>query len=478
MKSETPSVEIFFFPYLGGGHQIPMIDAAIVFASHGASSTILATPSSAPNFQKLITRHHKAGLPIAIHTLSADVPDADMSAGPFLDTSALLQPLRHFLLQRRPHCIVVDMFHRWAGDMVYELGIPRILFNGIGCFARCVQENLSLAAIESLSSDSEPFVVPNLPDRIEMTMSQLPPFLRNPSEVPERVRGMKQLEEKSFGTLVNSFYDLEPAYADRLKNKWGKKAWIVGPVSLCNRTKQDKTERGKPPTVDEEKCLNWLNSKKPSSVLYISFGSLARLPPQQLKEIAYGLEASDQSFVWVVGKILHNPSENEENGSGNWLPEGFEQRMKETGKGLVLRGWAPQLLILEHAAIKGFMTHCGWNSTLEGVSAGVPMITWPLTAEQFSNEKLITEVLKIGVQVGNREWWPWNAEWKGLVGREKVEVAVRKLMVESAEAEEMRRRVKDIAGKAARAVEEGGTSYADVEALIHELQAHTLPNQA
>ena len=101
---------------------------------------------------------------------------------------------------------------------------------------------------------------------------------------------------------------------------------------------------------------------------------------------------------------------------------------------MVLRGWAPQLLILEHVAIKGFMTHCGWNSTLESVCAGVPMITWPLSAEQFSNEKLITDVLKIGVQVGSREWLSWNSEWKELVGREKVESAVKKLMVESEEA--------------------------------------------
>ena len=307
-----------------------------------------------------------------------------------------------------------------------------------------------------------------------MTRSQLPVFLRTPSQFPDRVR---QLEEKSFGTFVNSFHDLEPAYAEQVKNKWGKKAWIIGPVSLCNRTAEDKTERGKLPTIDEEKCLNWLNSKKPNSVLYVSFGSLLRLPSEQLKEIACGLEASEQSFIWVVRNIHNNPSENKENGNGNFLPEGFEQRMKETGKGLVLRGWAPQLLILEHVAIKGFMTHCGWNSTLESVCAGVPMITWPLSAEQFSNEKLITEVLKIGVQVGSREWLSWNSEWKDLVGREKVESAVRKLMVESEEAEEMTTRVKDIAEKAKRAVEEGGTSYADAEALIEELKARRLARQ-
>ncbi|KAA0031313.1 scopoletin glucosyltransferase-like [Cucumis melo var. makuwa] len=74
------------------------------------------------------------------------------------------------------------------------------------------------------------------------------------------------------------------------------------------------------------------------------------------------------------------------------------------GKGIIIRGWAPQVLILDHPAVGGFITHCGWNSTLEGVVAGVPMVTWPVAAEQFYNEKLVTEVLKIGVGVGVQKW--------------------------------------------------------------------------
>ncbi|KAK7400764.1 hypothetical protein VNO78_12070 [Psophocarpus tetragonolobus] len=471
MATVTRSIEMFFFPFVGGGHQIPMIDTARVFASHGVTSTIIATPSNALHFQNLITRDQNNGLSIFIHALSADIPDTDMSASPFIDTTVLLEPLRQFLLENRPDCIVVDMFHGWAGDVVFELGIARIFFNGSGCFPHCVHDNIrSHVAVENLGSDYEPFFVPNVPDRIEMTRSQLPVFLRNRAAFSDRVR---QLEEKSFGTVINSFYEIEPAYADYMKNKWGKRAWIVGPVSLCNRTAEDKTERGKTPTIDEQKWLNWLNSKKPNSVLYVSFGSLARLPPEQLKEIAFGLEASDQFFIWVVGNVL-NSLETKEKESENWLPEGFEERMKESGKGLVFRGWAPQLLILGHAAIKGFMTHCGWNSTLEGVSSGVPMITWPLTAEQFTNEKLITEVLKIGVQVGSREWLSWNSELKEFVGREKVELAVRRF---SEEAEKMRKRVRDIAEQARIAVEKGGTSYNDVEALIHDLKARKLANQ-
>jgi abscisate beta-glucosyltransferase len=319
--------------------------------------------------------------------------------------------------------------------------------------------------LENLSSDLEPFLIPGLPDRIEMTRSQIPIFARNPSQFPYTI---KQLEAKSFGNVINSFYDLEPAYVDYIRNKLGKKTWLVGPVSLYNRSLEDKKERGKQPTMDVQSCLNWLNSKKPNSVLYISFGSIARLHMKQIKEIAYGLEASDQSFIWVVGKII-NSSKEEETCIENWVLDGFEERMKEMDKGLIFRGWVPQLLILEHEAVGGFLTHCGWNSTLEGVCAGVPMITWPLSAEQFTNEKLVTDVLRIGVQVGSREW-SWDEERKELVGREKVEFVVKKLMVKSEEVEEMRQRVRHIAENAKKAVVEGGTSYGDIDSLIQELK--------
>lgn len=474
MNHETDAVKIFFFPFVGGGHQIPMVDTARVFAKHGATSTILTTPSNALQFQNSITRDQKSNHPITIHILTTpentEVTDTDMSAGPMIDTSILLEPLKQFLVQHRPDGIVVDMFHRWAGDIIDELKIPRIVFNGNGCFPRCVIENTRKHVVfENLSSDSEPFIVPGLPDRIEMTRSQTPIFMRNPSQFSDRI---KQLEENSLGILINSFYDLEPAYADYVRNELGKKAWLVGPVSLCNRSVEDKKERGKQPTIDEQSCLNWLNSKKPNSVLYISFGSVARVPMKQLKEIAYGLEASDQSFIWVVGKIL-NSSKNEK----DWVLDEFERRMKEMDKGMIFRGWAPQLLILEHEAVGGFMTHCGWNSTLEGVCAGVPMVTWPLSAEQFINEKLITDVLGIGVQVGSREWGSWDVERKELVGREKVELAVKKLMAESEETDEMRRRVKSISENAKRAVEEGGSSYGDIHALIQELKVCRLASQ-
>ncbi|KAJ6310494.1 hypothetical protein OIU76_015258 [Salix suchowensis] len=225
---------------------------------------------------------------------------------------------------------------------------------------------------------------------------------------------------------------------------------------------KDKAERGSLSSIDEHECMRWLARKNPNSVLYICFGSLFNHPAAQLLELAMALEASGQNFIWVVRERKQTKlAEKEE-----WLPEGFEKRME--GKGLIISGWAPQVLVLDHEAVGGFMTHCGWNSTLEGVTAGVPMVTWPLAAEQFCNEALITDVLKIGIGVGALEWS--RCDQKLIVRKEAIEKAIIQLMV-GEEAEEMRNRAKVLKEMARRATEEGGSSYSDLTALLEELRA-------
>ncbi|KAK1358902.1 UDP-glycosyltransferase 73B4 [Heracleum sosnowskyi] len=173
------------------------------------------------------------------------------------------------------------------------------------------------------------------------------------------------------------------------------------------------------------------------------------------------LPASEQQFIWVVRKGT-NDKETEDS-----MPEGFEERTK--GKGLIIRGWAPQMLILDHKAVGGFVTHCGWNSTLEGIAAGVPMVTWPSFAEQFYNEKLITDVLRIGVAVGAKEWVIGTGG--GNIKSDAVETAVRSIIT-GEEAEERRNRCKGLKEMARKAVEEGGSSYSDLNALIQELSLY------
>ncbi|WRX13231.1 hypothetical protein QQP08_005718 [Theobroma cacao] len=220
MDSKSPRVEMFFFPYVGGGHQIPMIDIARMFAAHGAKSTIISTPKHALSFQTTILRDQQS--------VNVDIADTDMSAPPQTDTSLLQEPLKSLLLQRRPDCIVHDMFHRWAADVIdnLEVDIPRIVFNGNGCFSNCARENITkFKPHEMVGSDYEPFVIPGLPDRIELTRSQLP-VLRF------RQQHMRKPEDKSLGVVVNSFYELEPAYAEYFKKELGNRAWLVGPIGV------------------------------------------------------------------------------------------------------------------------------------------------------------------------------------------------------------------------------------------------------
>ncbi|CAL5377411.1 unnamed protein product [Camellia sinensis] len=269
---------------------------------------------------------------------------------------------------------------------------------------------------------------------------------------------LMKAERTNYGIVINSFHELEPAYSEYYRKVVGRRAWHIGPVSLCNRDDEDKACRGNQTSIDEHECLTWLASKKPNSVLYVCFGSLSNFSTAQLREIAMGLEASGQQFIWVVRK---------EKTKEEWLPEGFEKQLE--GRGLIIWGWAPQVLILDHEAIGGFMTHCGWNSVLEGLTAGVPLITWPLFAEQFSNEKLVTDILKVGVAVGAQEWCQWPDDTKIYVKREDIEKAAAQLMV-GEEAEEMRSRAHAQGDMAKKAVAKGGSSYSDLSALIEEMK--------
>ncbi|ESR45584.1 hypothetical protein CICLE_v10003977mg, partial [Citrus x clementina] len=157
-------------------------------------------------------------------------------------------------------------------------------------------------------------------------------------------------------------------------------------------------------------------------------------------------------FIWLIRGGERSQ------GLEKWIQEeGFEERTKE--RGFIIRGWAPQVLLLSHRAIGGFLTHCGWNSTLEGVSAGVPLVTYPLFAEQFYNKKLAAQVLGIGVSVGIEATVTWGLEDNSglVIKREKVKEAIEKLMDRGKQGEKRRKRARQLGEIANRAIGVGGS---------------------
>ncbi|KAK7363668.1 hypothetical protein VNO77_05818 [Canavalia gladiata] len=471
---EEEPLKLHFLPYLAPGHMIPLCDIATLFASRGHNVTIITTPSNVQILQKSIPSHHhhlflhtvpfpsnEVGLPDGVENLSA-VSNLVNSARVHQATMLLRGPVEHFMKHNTPDCIVADFMFPWMDDVAKKLGIPRLAFNGYSLFAVCAMESMNKPSNSTVGSGSGSFSIPGLPH--PMTLNTRPPQLLTKFMEP-----LLETQLKSYGLIVNSLAELDgQEYMEHYEKSTGHKAWHIGPASvICRESSEEKAEnRGQKSVVSVEDCLSWLDSKRENSVLYICFGSLCHMSNKQLYEMACGMETWGEEFIWVIPEKKGKENESEEE-KEKWLPKGFEKR----NKGMMIRGWVPQVVILSHPAIGAFLTHCGWNSTLEAVSAGVPMITWPVHDEQFYNQTLITQVRGIGVEVGAREWSLIGFQnRKKLVGRDSIEKAVRRLMDGGDEAQQIRRRAKQYAKDTALAVQQGGSSHNNLTALIDDLK--------
>lgn len=198
-----------------------------------------------------------------------------------------------------------------------------------------------------------------------------------------------------------------------------------------------------------EECIEWLNDKPKSSVVYVSFGSLAMLNEEQLEEVTCGLKYSENYFLWVV-----KASEETK------LPKDFEKRSE---KGLVVT-WCSQLKVLAHDAIGCFVTHCGWNSTLEAISLGVPIIAIPQWSDQSTNAKLITDVWKIGIRAPTDE--------KQIVRRDALKQCISEIM-ESEKGKVIKSNVMQLKAMAVGTVSAGGSSHKNITEFVSNLNRIT-----
>eukprot|EP01018_Ginkgo_biloba_P040973 Gb_00339 [translate_table: standard] len=203
--------------------------------------------------------------------------------------------------------------------------------------------------------------------------------------------------------------------------------------------------------AEEVHCLDWLDKQSNESVVYVSFGSVAMLNGRQFEEFALGLEATQRPFLWVVRNDLMD-------GTTAVFPSGFTERIKDRG---CLISWAPQLSVLSHPSIACFVTHCGWNSTLESISMGVPMICWPYFADQFLDAIYIADIWKIGLAL--------NANEDGLIDKDKIAAAVEKLLSEE-EGRKIKKRVTKLKKSARDAVKEGGSSSINYKSFVNAMK--------
>ncbi|KAA8517139.1 hypothetical protein F0562_017432 [Nyssa sinensis] len=266
------------------------------------------------------------------------------------------------------------------------------------------------------------------------------------------VMTQSDFREFNCGNIYNASKVIEAPYLDLLEKEEmskNKKQWAIGPFNPVAISDDKKSNQ-------RHKSLNWLDKQAPNSVIFVSFGTTTSLSDEQIKELAIGLEKSEQKFIWVLrdadkGDVFEGEVRRAE------LPEGFEERLE--GKGMVVRDWAPQLEILGHPSTGGFMSHCGWNSCMESITMGVPIAAWPMHSDQPRNAVLVTKVLKVGVVV--KDW----ARQGELVTSLTVEEAVKRLMA-SKEGDDIRKRAAELGGAVRQSVAEGGVSRMELDSFI------------
>ncbi|XP_007047011.2 PREDICTED: UDP-glycosyltransferase 72E1 [Theobroma cacao] len=456
-KVKKPHAALLASP--GMGHLIPVLELGKRMVTH---------------HDFLVTVFVVASDPASTSLLKSPTPNDDLGiiALPSVDISGLVDPkaplvakllvlMRESLpslrssiaaMKCRPTALVVDLFGIDAFAIADEFGMLRYVFDtttawflAVALHSSSIGKNVIL---EEHVKSQKPLKVPGCKSlRFEDTLES---FLNIDRFDGSQFMGTEMT--KTDGILINTWEDLESTTIKALRdnNFLGRVVKVpIYPVGPLIR------KDGKQ-VLDKEVKI-WLDKQPTESVIYVSFGSGGTLSAKQITELAWGLEQSKQRFIWVVRPPSENAlgtyftiGKNDGDGTPDYLPEGFFTRTKDIG--LVIPMWAPQAQILSHPSVGGFLSHCGWNSTLESILNGVPMIAWPLYAEQKMNAALLTEEFGIAVR-------PKVSQTDKIVERDEIATMVKKIMVGDKEGHAMRTRIKELNSSAEKALSRGGSSY-------------------
>ncbi|XP_030547424.1 7-deoxyloganetin glucosyltransferase-like [Rhodamnia argentea] len=390
-----------------------------------------------------------------------DALETDMSA-PFCDLICNLSHTASTPDVPPVTCIFSDGFMSFATNeaaqqfsipIVHLWTIPACSFMGFKQYRTLREKGLTpLKDTGYLSNGYLDTVIDWIPGMKNIKLWDLPTFLRttNPDDILfNSTMDAAERANTASAMIFHTFDALESDVLNALSSMYSR-VFAIGPLSLllnklveeesplksfdCNLWRED-TE-----------CLRWLGTKEPNSVLYVNFGSIAVLTREELIEFAMGLANSKHPFLWIIRPDLVS-------GDSAVLPQEF---IEETEGRSMLAGWCPQAAVLNHLSIGGFLTHCGWNSIIESVSAGVPMICWPSFGDQRTNCTYACTKWEIGLELS------------GVVRREELERLVRELM-DGDKGKQMKERIKDWKKLAEEATDPNGSSSMNFDKLLNEL---------
>ena len=295
-------------------------------------------------------------------------------------------------------------------------------------------------------------VIDWIPGMKDIRLKDLPSFIRttDPDDIMLNfimVEGERI--QKASAIILNTFDALEHQVLDALSSMFPP-IYSIGPLQLLLNQILDNDLKsiGSNLWKEEDGCLEWLNKKEPNSIVYVNFGSITVLTNDQLIEFAWGLANSNQTFLWIIRPNLVE-------GDFAILPPEFLVEIEERG---LLASWCPQEQVLSHPSIGGFLMHSGWNSTIESVCGGVPIISWPFFADQQTNCRYSCNEWGIGMEIDG-----------GVKGGE-IASLVRELMV-GEKGKELKKKAVEWKKLAREATNNkpSGSSYVNVDKVINEV---------
>ncbi|XP_068336184.1 7-deoxyloganetin glucosyltransferase-like [Pyrus communis] len=356
-------------------------------------------------------------------------------------------------------CIVSDGFMSpFTITAAQEIGVPSVLlytfaacaFMGFMQFRTLVQKGLAPLKDEScLTNGYLETVIDWIPGMKDIRLKDLPTLFRttNPDDIAFnfKMEGTDRAHEAS-AIVIHTFDALETDVLDALSSMLPL-VYPIGPLQLhLNQIPEHPLNIGYSLWKEETECLEWLNAKAPDSVMYVNFGSVAVMKPEDLVEIGWGLANSKLPFFWVIRPDLVV-------GESATLQPEFVAETKERS---LIASWCPQEQVLNHPSVGGFLTHSGWNSTIESLTAGVPMLCWPYFCDQQMNCHYTCNEWGIGMEISND------------VKRDEVEKLVKELM-EGEKGKKLKNKVMEWKKLAKEATGPNGSSYKNLDNLVNQV---------